>query len=100
MSRALRRGLEQEGYAVDTALDGPDGLHRATARPSPAPSRALAPTSTCNSLGDPNQIQRFWDARIGVYSDNPFPPLSGTATLQQEQEQLIMPNFPEGVIPA
>ena len=53
-----------------------------------------------HSLGDPNQIQRFWDARIGVYSDNPFPPLSGTATLQQEQEQLIMPNFPEGVIPA
>jgi two-component system response regulator MprA len=30
MSRALRRGLEQEGYAVDTALDGNDGLHRAT----------------------------------------------------------------------
>ena len=30
MSRALRRGLEQEGYAVDTALDGLDGLHRAT----------------------------------------------------------------------
>ena len=30
MSRALRRGLEQEGYAVDAALDGHDGLHRAT----------------------------------------------------------------------
>ena len=30
MSRALRRGLEQEGYAVDTALDGTDGLHRAS----------------------------------------------------------------------
>jgi two-component system OmpR family response regulator len=30
MSRALRRGLKQEGYAVDTALDGHDGLHRAT----------------------------------------------------------------------
>jgi two-component system, OmpR family, response regulator len=30
MSRALRRGLEQEGYAVDTALDGTDALHRAT----------------------------------------------------------------------
>ncbi|HKQ00201.1 MAG TPA: response regulator transcription factor [Actinomycetes bacterium] len=30
MSRAIRRGLEQEGYAVDAALDGPDGLHRAT----------------------------------------------------------------------
>jgi two-component system, OmpR family, response regulator len=30
MARALRRGLEQEGYAVDAALDGHDGLHRAT----------------------------------------------------------------------
>ena len=30
MSRALRRGLEQEGYAVDTAQDGRDGLHQAT----------------------------------------------------------------------
>ena len=30
MSRAIRRGLEQEGYAVDAALDGNDGLHRAT----------------------------------------------------------------------
>jgi glycerophosphoryl diester phosphodiesterase len=55
-----------------------------------------------HSLGDPNQIQRFWDRGIGVYSDNPFPPLGGTTALQQqEQEQeLIMPDFPEGVIPA
>jgi glycerophosphoryl diester phosphodiesterase len=55
-----------------------------------------------HSLGDPTQIQRFWDRGVGVYSDNPFPPLSGTTTLQQqqEQEQLIMPDFPEGVIPA
>jgi two-component system, OmpR family, response regulator len=30
MSRAIRRGLEREGYAVDAALDGNDGLHRAT----------------------------------------------------------------------
>jgi two-component system OmpR family response regulator len=30
MSRAIRRGLEREGYAVDAALDGKDGLHRAT----------------------------------------------------------------------
>jgi len=26
MARALRRGLEQEGYAVDTAVDGEEGL--------------------------------------------------------------------------
>jgi glycerophosphoryl diester phosphodiesterase len=61
--------------------------------------KGLGANTYVHSLGDPNQIQRFWDARIGVYSDNPFPPLSGTATLQQEQE-LIMPNFPEGIIPA
>jgi two-component system, OmpR family, response regulator len=30
MCRAIRRGLEREGYAVDAALDGNDGLHRAT----------------------------------------------------------------------
>ena len=56
-----------------------------------------------HSLGDPNQIQRFWDRQIGVYSDNPFPPLDAAATLQQTQEQeqeLIMPDFREGVIPA
>jgi two-component system, OmpR family, response regulator len=27
MARAIRRGMEQEGYAVDTALDGDEGLH-------------------------------------------------------------------------
>ena len=30
MLRALRRGLEQEGYAVDTASDGDEGLYLAT----------------------------------------------------------------------
>ena len=30
MARALRRGLEREGYAVDTASDGEEGLFRAT----------------------------------------------------------------------
>ena len=30
MCRAIRRGQEREGYAVDAALDGNDGLHRAT----------------------------------------------------------------------
>jgi hypothetical protein len=53
-----------------------------------------------HSLGDPNQIQRFWDRGIGVYSDEPFPPLGGTATLRQSEQQLIMPDFPEGIIPA
>jgi two-component system OmpR family response regulator len=30
MARALRRGLEREGYAVDTASDGEEGLFRAS----------------------------------------------------------------------
>ncbi|MDP9185001.1 MAG: response regulator, partial [Actinomycetota bacterium] len=29
MARAVRRGLEQEGYAVDAVADGGDALHRA-----------------------------------------------------------------------
>jgi len=31
-----------------------------------------------HSLADPVQIQRFWDLRIGGYSDEPFPPLVAT----------------------
>jgi DNA-binding response OmpR family regulator len=30
MARAVRRGLEQEGYAVDLTAEGEDALHRAT----------------------------------------------------------------------
>ena len=30
MARAIRRGLEQEGYAVDTVGDGEEALFRAT----------------------------------------------------------------------
>ena len=53
-----------------------------------------------HSLGDPNQIQRFWDLGIGVYSDEPFPPLGGTTALQQEQEDIDHAGLlPEGVIP-
>jgi glycerophosphoryl diester phosphodiesterase len=71
-------------------------------RPSFASAlKGLGANVYVHSLGDPTQIQRFWDRGVGVYSDNPFPPLDGTATLQQEQEQqLIMPDFPEGIIPA
>jgi len=69
-------------------------------RPSFASAlRGVGANVYVHSLGDPNQIQRFWDLGIGVYSDNPFPPLDGPAALQQ-QEPLIMPDFPPGVIPA
>ena len=52
-----------------------------------------------HSIGDGAVIQSFWDRDVGDYSDSPFPPLGGT-TLRQSEEQLIMPEFPEGVIPA
>jgi glycerophosphoryl diester phosphodiesterase len=51
-----------------------------------------------HSLGDSGAIQSFWDRNIGVYSDDPFPPLG--ANLRTTQEPLIMPEFPPGVIPA
>jgi glycerophosphoryl diester phosphodiesterase len=52
-----------------------------------------------HSLGDAGEVQRFWDLGIGVYSDEPFPPLQLQA-LRQQEEPLIMPDFPEGVTPA
>jgi hypothetical protein len=45
-------------------------------------------------LPTPVQIQRFWDMGVGVYSDEPFPPL-GTTT-----PQLVPPTFKEDVTPA
>jgi glycerophosphoryl diester phosphodiesterase len=53
-----------------------------------------------HSLGDSAQIQRFWDQGIGVYSDDPFPPLGAATTLRQSEQELIMPEFPAGVTPA
>jgi hypothetical protein len=41
--------------------------------------RAAGAVVYVHSLSDPVEIQRFWDLGIGVYSDEPFPPL-GTAT--------------------
>jgi DNA-binding response OmpR family regulator len=34
MARALRRGLEQEGYSVELSLDGNDAMSRARERSS------------------------------------------------------------------
>jgi hypothetical protein len=44
------------------------------------------------------QIRRFWDLGIGVYS-KAVPALGGADALRSSQE-LIMPDFPEGIIPA
>jgi hypothetical protein len=86
-------------FSLSLAANGREGRRY---RPAFASAlKGLGANVYVHSLGDPNQIQRFWDRGVGVYSDNPFPPLGGTATLQQEQEQqLIMPDFPEGIIPA
>ena len=45
------------------------------------------PPYVLDSLIDPAAIQRFWDLGIGVYSDEPFPPLNESATDVQ------MPSF-------
>jgi glycerophosphoryl diester phosphodiesterase len=75
-----------------------NGRQQRRYRPSFAGAlRSVGANVYVHSLGDPNQVQRFWDLGIGVYSDNPFPPLD--AALLRE-EPLIMPDFPEGVIPA
>ena len=62
--------------------------------------RGLGANAYVHSLSDPGQIQRFWDRGVGVYSDDPFPPLDAAATLREAPQQLITPEFPEGVIPA
>jgi glycerophosphoryl diester phosphodiesterase len=82
--------------SLSLAANGREGRRY---RPSFASAlKGLGANVYVHSLGDPNQIQRFWDRGIGVYSDEPFPPLDAAATLQQEE--LILPDFPEGVIPA
>jgi hypothetical protein len=47
-----------------------------------------------HSLADPVQIRRFWDMGVGVYSDEPFPPLGTTPP------QLVPPTFRENATPA
>ena len=45
--------------------------------------RAAGAVTYVHSLAAPADIQRFWDLGVGVYSDEPFPPLgAGTATLR------------------
>jgi hypothetical protein len=41
--------------------------------------RAAGAVTYVHSLAGPADIQRFWDLGVGVYSDEPFPPL-GAAT--------------------
>ena len=84
--------------SLSLAANGREGRRY---RPSFASTlKGLGANVYVHSLGDPAQVQRFWDRGIGVYSDNPFPPLDATATLQQSEQELIMPDFPDGVLPA
>lgn len=43
-----------------------------------------------HSLVDPAAIRRFWDLGIGVYSDEPFPPLDGSSA------EIRVPSFRRG----
>jgi glycerophosphoryl diester phosphodiesterase len=52
-----------------------------------------------HSLADPVQMQRFWDMGVGVYSDEPFPPL-GTTPPQLVPPTFKQPTFNEDVTPA
>ena len=84
--------------SLSLAANGREGRRY---RPSFASAlKGLGANVYVHSLGDPSQIQRFWDRGVGVYSDNPFPPLDAATTLRQSEQQLIMPEFPQGVIPA
>jgi len=56
--------------------------------------KAAGAVTYVHSLADPAEIQRFWDMGVGVYSDEPFPPLGTTPPL------LIAPTFEEGTTPA
>jgi len=49
--------------------------------------RAAGAVTYVHSLADPAQVRRFWDLGIGVYSDEPFPPL------EAGRSQLQLPDF-------
>jgi hypothetical protein len=55
--------------------------------------RAAGVATYVHSLADPAQVRRFWDLGIGVYSDEPFPPL------EAGRSQLQLPDFGLGGCP-
>jgi len=94
---AVMMWYRDRNLAISLAANGRESRRY---RPSFASAlRGAGANVYVHSIGDGGVIQSFWDRDIGVYSDSPFPPLGGT-TLRQSEEQLIMPEFPEGVIPA
>jgi hypothetical protein len=85
----------ERDFSLDLA--GNSRERRRFSRPFADALNAAGANVYVHSLGDPTQVQRFWDLGIGVYSDEPFPPLATGALRQHEP---ILPRFPEGVIPA
>ena len=66
---------------VSLAANGRQG--RRWRRPFTTGLQAAGAVTYVHSLSDPTTIRRFWDLGVGVYSDDPFPPLGTTApTLQ------------------
>jgi glycerophosphoryl diester phosphodiesterase len=74
---AVMMWWRERSFSISLAANG-----RQSRRYRPALAaglRAAGATLYVHSLADPAQIRRFWDRGIGVYSDEPFPPLGGTA---------------------
>lgn len=95
---AVMMWYRDRNLAISLAANGRESRRY---RPSFASAlRSAGANVYVHSIGDGGVIQSFWDRDIGVYSDSPFPPLGATTALRQSEEQLIMPEFPEGVIPA
>jgi glycerophosphoryl diester phosphodiesterase len=63
--------------------------------------KAVGAIPYVHSLRDPAQVQRFWDLGIAVYSDEPFPPITGATTAARVPE-LQDPEFTntDGMPPA
>ena len=95
---AVMMWYRDRNLAISLAANGRESRRY---RPSFASAlRGAGANVYVHSIGDGGVIQSFWDRDVGVYSDSPFPPLGATTALRQSEEQLIMPEFPEGVIPA
>jgi glycerophosphoryl diester phosphodiesterase len=56
--------------------------------------KAAGAVPSVHSIDNPADAQRFWDLRVALYSNEPFPPLGTTPP------QLLTPKFPTSVRPA
>jgi len=56
--------------------------------------KAAGAVPSVHSIDNPADAQRFWDLRVALYSNEPFPPFGATAP------QLLTPRFGKDVTPA